>query len=181
MKKATANKTIQVVREAMRIVSKEVNPPNVVRRKNGEMKKVKKEKGSGLDSVFGLWSGRAAKNGKMKKAANKSRKIKDKNRGVAKDWIDSFCRSDMKTMLIAIYDLCDRTVWFEDWYDFHRDLEKVFKRHGFDLYETIYGKDKRTWMKERRSTYAKWKSDFGIKAKRGRKPIIYVKDRPQKS
>lgn len=87
---------------------------------------------------------------------------------------------DTEKMLHDLFKLCDSTVWLEDWLDFHNAFEKILKKNGYDLYTIYYGKSKKEFMSAKKEIYSKWLDDKRQKEKRMKKPIVFIKNRPQK-
>jgi 5'-deoxynucleotidase YfbR-like HD superfamily hydrolase len=88
--------------------------------------------------------------------------------------------TDTEKMIYEIFKLCDRTVWMEDWLEFQKTFEKILKKFGYDIYPIYYGKTKKEFMKAKKEVYNKWLEDKKEKEKRMKKPIVYIKNRPQK-
>lgn len=82
-------------------------------------------------------------------------------------------------IIFEIFRLCDKTVWLEDWFDFQESFEKILKKFGYDLYPIYFGKTKKEFIADKKKLYQKWIKDKKKGEKRHKKPIVYVKDRPQ--
>ena len=89
-------------------------------------------------------------------------------------------KNQTEKMLCEIFRLCDKTVWLEDFFDFQEAFEKILQKHGYDLYPIYFGKTKEEFIYNRKKIYDKWVSDKQKSEKRSKKPIVYIKNRPQK-
>ena len=89
-------------------------------------------------------------------------------------------KNKTEKMIYEIFRLCDKTVWLEDWHEFQETFEKILKTFGYDLYPIYFGKTKEDWMKQKKEVYDKWVADSEKAKKRAKKPIVYIKNRPQK-
>lgn len=83
-------------------------------------------------------------------------------------------------MIYEIFRMCDETVWMEDFFDFQEGFEKILKKFGYDLFPIYFGISKKEWLKKKKEIYEKWIADKKKAQKRHKKPIVYVKGRPQK-
>lgn len=88
---------------------------------------------------------------------------------------------DIEKMIFELFSLCDKTVWIEDWLDFHKSFEKILKKFGYDIYQIYYGRSKKEFMTTKKELYHKWQADQKKKEIRMKKPIVYIKNRPQKT
>ncbi len=88
--------------------------------------------------------------------------------------------NDIEKMIYELFSLCDKTVWMEDWLDFHKSFEKILKKFGYELHLIYYGKSKKEFMAAKKELYNKWLEDKKQKEKRMKKPIVYIKNKSQK-
>lgn len=88
-------------------------------------------------------------------------------------------KKETEKMIREIFQLCDKTVWLEDFFDFQEAFEKILKKHGLDLYPIYFGKSKEKFIADKNKIYDKWVKDKAKGEKRHKKPIVYIKNRPQ--
>lgn len=88
-------------------------------------------------------------------------------------------KTETEKMIYKLFKLCDQTVWLEDFFDFQKSFEKILKKFGYDLFPIYFGMSKKEWMKKKKEIYEKWIADKKKAKERDKKPIVYIKNRPQ--
>lgn len=57
-------------------------------------------------------------------------------------------KAKTEKLIYDIFRLCDKTVWIDDWKDFHKSFDKIVKKFGYDL-NSIYFNKKKVFKKNK--------------------------------